>query len=116
DALAGYAGDYTLMPGFVLTLRVREGGLSAQATGQGEFALEAAGPDRFEARAHGIAIVFKRGADGAVESLELHQGGNVLTGAREEVAAKGGSAQRGQERRRIAVGVDRRDAQQPRQQ
>ncbi|NLA67732.1 MAG: serine hydrolase [Gammaproteobacteria bacterium] len=83
DALAGYAGDYTLMPGFVLTLRAREGGLSAQATGQGEFALEAAGPDRFEARAHGIEIVFKRGADGAVESLELHQGGNVLTGARE---------------------------------
>jgi len=81
-ALAAYAGEYTLVPGFVLSVRGRDGRLHAQATGQGEFALDAAGEDRFEAPAHGIEVVFKRGADGRVESLELHQGGHVLKGPR----------------------------------
>lgn len=80
--LAGYAGEYTLMPGFALTVRARDGGLFAQATGQGEFALDAAGQDRFEAAAYGIEIVFKRDADGEVVSLDLHQGGGVLSGPR----------------------------------
>src|SRR5690606_16970765 len=60
-ALAAYAGEYTLVPGFVLSVRGRDGRLHAQATGQGEFALDAAGEDRFEAPAHGIEVVFKRG-------------------------------------------------------
>ena len=80
--LAGYAGEYPLMPGFALTVRARDGKLFAQATGQGEFALDAAGKDRFEAAAFGIEIVFKRGADGEVTSLDLHQGGQVLSGPR----------------------------------
>lgn len=83
DALAAYAGDYTLMPGFVLSVRGRDGGLFAQATGQGEFALEAAGPDRFDAPAFGIGIVFIRGVEGGVASLELHQGGQILRGPRD---------------------------------
>ncbi len=81
-ALAAYAGEYTLLPGFVLSVRGRDGRLQAQATGQGEFALDAAGEDRFEAPAYGIELLFKRGADGDVESLELHQGGQVLEGPR----------------------------------
>ena len=81
--LAAYAGEYPLMPGFALSVRGRDGGLHAQATGQGEFALEAAGTDRFEAPAFGIAIEFKRAPDGRVDSLELHQGGQVLSGRRE---------------------------------
>ncbi len=80
--LAGYAGEYPLVPGFALTVRAREGRLFAQATGQGEFALDAAGKDRFEAAAYGIEIVFKRGGDGEVTSLDLHQGGQVLSGPR----------------------------------
>ena len=81
-ALAGYAGDYPLMPGFALSVRAGDGGLHAQATGPGEFPLEAAGPARFEAPAFGIEILFKRDADGEVDSLELHQGGQVLRGER----------------------------------
>ncbi|MEN1928643.1 serine hydrolase [Luteimonas sp. MJ250] len=80
--LAAYAGEYTLMPDFVLTVRGRDGTLHAQATGQGEFPLQARGNDTFEAPAFGVEIVFKRGAGGSVESLELHQGGQVLPGKR----------------------------------
>lgn len=83
ETLAGYAGEYTLMPGFALTVSDRDGVLFAQATGQGEFPLDAVGDDRFEAAAYGIEIAFKRGDDGEVASLELHQGGQVLRGARE---------------------------------
>jgi CubicO group peptidase (beta-lactamase class C family) len=81
-ALEAYAGDYTLAPGFVLTVRSRAGALHAQATGQGEFPLEATGTDTFEAHAHGIELVFTRGPDGGVQSLQLHQAGQVLTGKR----------------------------------
>jgi D-alanyl-D-alanine-carboxypeptidase/D-alanyl-D-alanine-endopeptidase len=82
EELVGYAGVYTLAPGFALTVRAGEGTLHAQATGQGEFPLEAGGKDSFAAPAFGIEIVFKRGADGTVESLDLHQGGRVLSGPR----------------------------------
>ncbi|NLB13168.1 MAG: DUF3471 domain-containing protein, partial [Gammaproteobacteria bacterium] len=82
EQLNAYAGDYPLMPGFVLTVRTRDGKLHAQATGQGEFPLDARAADTFEAAAFGIEIVFKRDADGKVVSLDLHQGGQVLSGTR----------------------------------
>ena len=82
EQLAAFAGNYALMPGFVLTVRARDGKLHAQATGQGEFPLDAAGADTFEAAAYGIEIVFKRDQAGAVASLDLHQGGQVLSGKR----------------------------------
>ncbi len=83
EALGAYAGSYPLMPAFALKVREHEGRLHAQASGQGEFALDAVAPDRFEAPAYGIEIVFLRDDDGRVQSLELHQGGQVLRGKRE---------------------------------
>lgn len=80
--LAGYAGHYPLAPGFVLSVREEGGRLLAQATGQGAFPLDAVAEDAFEAAAYGIEIRFLRGGDGQVESLELHQGGQVLRGKR----------------------------------
>ena len=80
--LHAYAGEYTLAAGFVLAVRVRAGQLRAQATGQGEFALEAVAPDVFGAPAFGIEIRFQRTADGGVAALELHQAGQVLRGTR----------------------------------
>ena len=80
--LQTYAGEYTLAPGFVLTVRVRAGQLRAQATGQGEFALEGVAPDVFGAPAFGIEIRFQRAADGGVAALELHQAGQALRGTR----------------------------------
>jgi len=83
QALEAYAGSYPLMPGFVLEVRGRDGRLHAQASGQGEFALDAVASDAFEAPAYGIQIRFLRGADGGVRSLELHQAGQVLRGTRQ---------------------------------
>jgi D-alanyl-D-alanine-carboxypeptidase/D-alanyl-D-alanine-endopeptidase len=80
--LKAYVGDYPLMPSFSLAVRESGGTLQAQATGQGAFPLQASGPDTFEAPAFGIEIHFKRGGNGQVESLELHQGGQVLRGPR----------------------------------
>ncbi|MDC7806308.1 DUF3471 domain-containing protein [Luteimonas sp BLCC-B24] len=82
DQLAAYAGVYTLMPGFVLTIDAADGRLRAQATGQSAFLLEAIGRDRFGAAAFGIELQFERGPDGAVRALELHQGGRVQRGSR----------------------------------
>lgn len=82
DALRGYAGTYRLAPGFDLAVRERDGALHAQATGQGEFALAPAGEDAFDAAAHGIEIRFRRGGDGAVDALDLHQGGRTTRGER----------------------------------
>lgn len=80
--LQAYAGEYPLMPGFSLTVRERDGKLHAQATGQGEFPLDATGRDTFEAAAYGIEVVFRRGSEGQVVGLDLHQGGQVLKGDR----------------------------------
>ena len=82
DELAAYAGTYPLMPGFELTVRAKDGQLHAQATGQGEFALEYESKDKFAAPAFGIELHFNRDAAGKVTSLELHQAGKVLTGER----------------------------------
>ena len=81
--LAAYVGTYPLMPSFSLQVSERDGRLYAQATGQGAFALEAAASDVFEAPAFGIEIRFLRGDDGTVQSLQLHQAGQVLNGVRE---------------------------------
>ena len=81
--LAAYAGTYPLMPGFDLVVREHGGKLHAQATGQGEFPLDPVAEDVFEAVAHGIEIQFSRNASGEVTKLDLHQGGNILSGDRE---------------------------------
>ncbi|WP_411834357.1 serine hydrolase [Pseudoxanthomonas mexicana] len=83
QALAEYEGRYPLMPGFELAVRSDGSRLHARATGQGEFALEASGADRFEAAAFGIEIVFRRDASGKVAALELHQAGRMLKGERQ---------------------------------
>ncbi|VXB87164.1 Beta-lactamase [Luteimonas sp. 9C] len=81
--LADYAGDYTLMPDFVLRVDSADGRLRAQATGQGALPLDATGTDRFAAPAFGIELHFQRDADDTVTSLELHQGGQIMRGERD---------------------------------
>jgi len=81
--LADFIGSYPLMPGFALRVFEQGGRLRAQATGQGAFALDAGGPDRFTAAAFSIVLRFVRDEAGRVERLELDQGGQTLGGARE---------------------------------
>jgi len=83
EDLAAYPGNYPLMPGFVLTIRVRGGQLEAQATGQDSLPLQYSDEDKFAAPAFGIEIHFNRDESGEVESLTLHQAGQMLSGKRE---------------------------------
>lgn len=81
--LSHYAGTYPLMPGFALTVDAADEQLRAQATGQDAFGLTRTAADIFEAPAYGIELRFERDAFGAVTALELHQGGQVMRGARD---------------------------------
>lgn len=82
DELKAYAGEYPLMPDFVLTVRVEGSTLTAQASGQGAFPLVATAKDVFEAPDFGIIIRFQRDAAGKVIALKLDQGGHTLDGTR----------------------------------
>jgi len=82
EELNAYAGEYPLMPNFVLTVRVDGGTLTAQATGQGAFPLAPTDKDVFEAPDFGIVIRFQRDAAGKVVALKLDQGGHTLDGQR----------------------------------
>jgi serine-type D-Ala-D-Ala carboxypeptidase/endopeptidase len=82
EQLDAYAGTYQLKPGFDLKVFVQADKLMAQATGQGEFEIEATAKDKFAADAFGIEIHFERDAQGAVKSLALLQGGQTTRGAR----------------------------------
>lgn len=80
--LGEYAGTYPLMPSMALEVRVQGDTLVAQATGQGAFPLVPVSADVFEASEYGIEIRFERDDAGEVTALALHQGGQILRGAR----------------------------------
>ncbi len=69
-----YVGVYELMPNFNITITRVDGGLTAQATGQGAFPLVATSDTEFHFQEAGIRIVFPTG-DGPAQSLTLFQGG-----------------------------------------
>lgn len=82
EALAPLPGRYALSPQFGLEIRVRQGRVFAQATGQGEFELFALGPRRFFARVTPLEMVFE-GAEGVPPALVLEQSGQRLRFVRE---------------------------------
>lgn len=81
--LADYAGDYPLAPGFVLNIRVENGTLVGQATGQGAIPLAPTAPDVFEFPAADIVIRFERDDGGRVQALSLLQRGRTTRAERQ---------------------------------
>ncbi len=75
DQLAQYEGVYELAPTFAITMRVKDGKLMTQATGQQEFELFAESKDRFFLKVVDAQVEFTRDAGGKVTGLILHQGG-----------------------------------------
>ncbi len=75
EILESYVGVYQLQPSFLLTVRLREAGLTVQATGQGELALLASSPTEFFMTAVEASITFERDAEAVPTALVLHQGG-----------------------------------------
>ena len=76
-ALALLPGTYELSPQFAVVVRLRQGRLYAQATGQGEFELFALSPRRFFARVTALEIHFND-ETGVPTGFVLHQGGQQL--------------------------------------
>lgn len=74
DTLDDYVGDYRLAEKFFINISRDGTQLYAQATGQGAFPIHPSARDAFFADVAGIRIDFRRGADGKVDSLVLHQG------------------------------------------
>jgi CubicO group peptidase (beta-lactamase class C family) len=81
--LDAYVGRYRLTDQLLLTVTRREDTLSAGLTGQPSLAIFPFAPDRFAYRAVDAELHFRRGADGEVTGVTLHQGGMRLQGERQ---------------------------------
>ena len=82
--LAQYVGTYRLGPNFDIVMRVRDGRLFTQATGQGEFELFAKSDATFFARITPLEIVFEDVKNGKSMRFSLTQGGSTRQANRVE--------------------------------
>ncbi len=82
--LAQYVGTYRLQPNFDVTIRLRDGKLFAQATGQGEFELFGKSETAFFARVTPMEIVFEDVKDGKAMRFQITQGGATRPAQRME--------------------------------
>ena len=73
-----YIGNYQLLPSMQIAIRVEEGELIAQATGQGAFVLYPTSETAFFADVADITVTFSLGEAGIVEGLTLLQAGQTL--------------------------------------
>ncbi|HEU4815425.1 serine hydrolase [Janthinobacterium sp.] len=80
--LAQYAGQYVLLPTFVLSVRQGPDGLLVGATGQPEAPVYASAKDTFFYKVVEAQLVFERDAQGAITGLVLHQNGQAMPARR----------------------------------
>ena len=82
--MAQYVGTYRLGPNFDVTIRLRDGKLFAQATGQGEFELFGKSDNTFFARITPLEIAFEDVKDGKAMSFQITQAGSTRPAPRVE--------------------------------
>ena len=82
--MAQYVGSYALTPTFSVTIRLRDGKLYAQASGQGEFELFGKSDATFFARITPLEIVFEDVKDGKAMRFQITQGGSTRPATRVE--------------------------------
>ena len=73
-----YVGTYQLLPDMQVAIRVEDGELTAQATGQDSFVLYPTSETEFFAEVADITVMFSLSAAGTVERLTLRQMGQEL--------------------------------------
>jgi D-alanyl-D-alanine-carboxypeptidase/D-alanyl-D-alanine-endopeptidase len=73
--LSEYVGRYELAPGVVLEVRLKDGHLSCQLTGQQAFDAYGESATTFFLKVVDAQLTFGRNAAGKVDSVTLHQGG-----------------------------------------
>lgn len=74
--------EYALGPGADMAMRVENGRLLAQVTGQPPFELFAEKPDQFFLKAVDAQVRFTRSTAGTVDGLVLTQGGRDMPAPR----------------------------------
>ncbi len=84
NVLEDYVGKYELAPTFIITIKIDNERLIAQATGQPEFELFAEEKDNFYLKAVPAEVVFNRSDSGDVESLTLKQNGQEMPAKKTE--------------------------------
>lgn len=82
DLLRRYAGVYELEPSETITIKLEEGRLLAQLTGQDRHPMDALSETEFFFHIADAQISFVKGDDGRVEKLILHQNGSDLVATR----------------------------------
>lgn len=82
EKLAEYEGRYAVSPVFEIRIFLQGTQLMAQGTGQPAFEIYPEEADRFFARRVEAQFVFRRGADGKVDGLVLHQAGREIPAPR----------------------------------
>lgn len=78
EVLQEYVGEYPIQPAFVLSFTLEDGQLMTQATGQPKFPIFAERKDFFFLKVVEAQVEFVRNAEGKVEKLILHQGGQQI--------------------------------------
>jgi CubicO group peptidase (beta-lactamase class C family) len=81
EILKNYIGSYELAPNFILTIKMEQGKLIGQATGQGPIDMDAISENEFVNQQIGAKIVFEK-ADGPSPFLVLYQGGGEMKALR----------------------------------
>ena len=81
--LRQYPGNYALFPGFTLVVRLEDGLLTVEPTGQPKFVLHAETETMFFLNEVDARIEFFKNGEGKVEKLVLYQGGQEMVGMRE---------------------------------
>ncbi|MDV3457890.1 serine hydrolase [Sphingomonas sp. HF-S4] len=82
EKLREYEGVYELSPTFAFTMKVENGKLMTQATGQQALELFAEKPDQFFLKVVDAQVRFSRDAAGKVTGLVLHQNGRDMPAKR----------------------------------
>ena len=80
--LDAYVGEFQLAPSFSLTFTKEGGALFGQATGQPKFPLYAESETEFFLKVTDAQVSFVKDANGKVDSIVLHQGGQNIPGRR----------------------------------
>lgn len=73
-----YVGTYELVPNVIFTITRQADKLFAELTGQPRFPVYAETENKFYYKVVNAQMTFNRGADGKIESLTLHQGGDRI--------------------------------------
>jgi len=82
--LESYAGEYAIVPQFVLTVTVEDGVLMVQATGQQKLPVYPESKTKFFYKVVDAQLSFVAGDDGEIDHLILHQGGLNQKAVRKE--------------------------------